>query len=124
MEKLLDPSAPFAVRDAKELAVEVEKLPSGEIGVKIRIFGQKTDRSLDRHVRDVPAQDPGPAGGRVDQPHEEVHGGRLPGPIGAKIAEDLPLPDLQVEVVKHPDPGAPESGPELFRQAFGLYNKH
>ena len=60
IEQLLDPLYAFTVRDTKELAVEVEKLPAGEVVVKTRIFREKTDLGLDRDVRDIPPQDPRP----------------------------------------------------------------
>jgi hypothetical protein len=61
------------------------------------------------------AEQPGPPGGRPDQPEQQPDGGRLAGPVGPEEAEHLARLDDQLQPVhgdRRPEPLGQPLGPD------------
>ena len=83
-------------------AEEMEGLCPGERGPQICFSAHEGQVAvgLDGLALAVEPKDPAPAFGGVDEPEEEADGGRLPGAVGAQVADHLSGGHLEVEVVK------------------------
>ena len=77
-----------------------EKLLAAEIGVERRVGGEIANAPpyLQGTGLGVQAKHPGCAAGGPDEVKEETDGGGLAGAVGAKIAENAPGHDLQIEI--------------------------
>src|SRR5262249_13457001 len=94
----------LAAGHAFQAAAEAEVFIDAHLGVKRVAFGQVANAlaGLDRVPEDVLAVDGGFARRRGQVAGEDVHGRRLPGPVGAEEADDLGLVDVKADV---PDGG-------------------
>jgi hypothetical protein len=84
-------------RHVEQPAVEVERLLGVEELVEVRLLGQVADPLVLRDVGRPAAEDERLARGGKDEPQQELHRGRLAGPVGPEQAEDLAPADLEVE---------------------------
>ena len=117
VQQAMSAFAALAARQAEELAVDIDVLPSGEIEIRGERLRDDADilAHLARMTRDVEAGDERLAAARRYQRREHPHHGRLAGAVGAEQSEDLAATDLEVDLV---DGG--ESA-EALSQVFGLY---
>ena len=98
---LLNPVARLIARNAIHLQPEpnvLEDVHVREQGVRLE---HGVDRTLVRRQRvDAPALNPDLPLGRRDEPADQVERGRLATPGGAEQAEELAVPDLQIETAQ------------------------
>src|SRR6266550_7867214 len=96
--KALDQPLEVRVIDATPQVCEIlEDLSARQIGIEGRLTGHIADETLDLQ-RLLPAIEPGDlrrAGVGVQQGHQQADGGRLPGTVWPKEAEDIALLDLE-----------------------------
>ena len=86
---------------ALEIVVEDEIFLDGHIEVERRLLGQIADVLLgfERIVKDVDARNRDVARGRREITRQNVHRRTLARTVGAKQADDLPLFDLEADVI-------------------------
>ena len=87
-------AAPRALRggDAGQAREELQRLGAGEELVVGGVLGEVADALLRALARDRVVEDEGLAARRVDEPHQHLDGGRLPGAVRPDEPEDLALP--------------------------------
>ncbi len=117
VQQALAAFASFAARQAEELAVDIDVLPSREIEVGSKRLRDDADvlAHLARVLRDVEARDYRVAAAGHQQRGQHPHDGGLAGAVGPEQSEHLAAADLEVDAV---DRG--ESA-EALSQVFGLY---
>ena len=96
-EALLD----LVAAEAVELTLEAEQLEAGLLGVERDVLQGDADAQPHGLLLrgDVVAGHDGLPAGRREQRAEHLHGGGLPGPVGAEQAVDLTAVDGEVEAV-------------------------
>ena len=90
---------PARARQRRELAVEGEDLGRGEPGLVAEQLRQVADPAPRAQVAKAPAQQPPLSRCRLEQAEQQLHRGRLAGPVGAEKAEHLAARD------RHGQPG-------------------
>jgi hypothetical protein len=75
--------------------------------IKLRLLGHVTEPTLVRHqvAMDGRASEPDLAGGRLHDAGDHLHGGRLPGPVGAQVARDFAGARAKADLVDGGDSG-------------------
>src|SRR5262249_35025258 len=101
-------------RNGVDVAIEVEVLADGEIGVEAELLRDVADHPLHllRLPPDVVSAHPRPSRGRGEHPAEHPDHGRLAGPVRAEQPEDLSLRDREVDAIHG------QTGTERLRQAL------
>ena len=75
--QFLDMLLPIGPVQSDKLPVKIQKLPSGEIFVKIGLLRQEPDLLLYSRIAQRLPEEPDLPGRRPSQPHEELEGGGL-----------------------------------------------
>ena len=102
LEEHADPLPAF--RDPVQAAVEVEVLERSQLSVEQRLVPEEPDlRAVDRHFE--------LARGWNDEPGEQPEQRRLPGSVRAGDEQQLPSPDVDVDVRKDALVSEPPSEP-------------
>jgi len=102
LEQVADARVEGAPAHALDPTLQRQVFPAGGVAVDARALGHVADRAADR-VRladDVVARDLGAARIRLRQRREDLDGGRLPGSVRAKEAEDLAGADAETDAVE------------------------
>src|SRR5262249_30218931 len=115
-----------SIDGAVDVGEEAQRLAAGERRPEVGLAGDVGEAAVDRRrvAPRVEPEDEGPTRRRPDETKEERDGRRLPGPVGAEVAEDLTRLDLEVEAVERdrgPVPLGELLGPDrrrMLRQAI------
>src|ERR1043165_2616289 len=103
----------------------MQQFRGGEIVVKVRLFGQKTDLGFDDGITPVAAQNAGGATAGEDEPHEELQGRGFAGAVRPKIAKDFALRNGEAKRMKGDlRPLAPKAGQIRLVQTKYLDGSH
>ena len=102
LQRLVDARRALSPGDRVEARLELEHLDDAVLAIQRDAFGQVADApaDLERVAQDVEAGDAHRAGTRRQVPGEDPHRGRLAGAVGPEETDDLPLRDLEGNVVE------------------------
>src|SRR6266446_2167497 len=83
-----------------------------------------TDALASNRLTNVdPEEEGGPAGG-IYKAKQNIHGGRLAGPVGSEETKDFPRLNFEIEIFQREFPGLPRILRSVLNsQVFGLNNR-
>ena len=106
-----------------QLAVEHQRLRTGEVLVEIRVLRQETDRPPAVHMAAVAPEDRGLARRRADQPQQHLHGGRLARAVRPDEPVDRTGRHLEGDVVDRQHVLPPQRDGEVLRQVLDQHRR-
>jgi hypothetical protein len=107
-------------RNSRDLGVEAQELGSSEEVVEVGVLGEEAHVLPVLAFTDVVAEDGGASALGVDQTHQDLERGGLPGPVGADEAEDLALPDAERDAMQDALSDQTQARPEILDNALDL----
>jgi hypothetical protein len=120
LQKLCHALGSLLRRNSGDPGVEVQELRPGEKVVEVGVLGKESHVLAELVLADVVAEDGGAPALGVDQTHQDLERGGLPGAIGADEAEDLALADAERDSVQDALSDQTEARPEVLDDVLDL----